>query len=62
MNYVLNPYLMVGTVHSYRNPRDIEDKILLLMNHGTGERTYNNNKIMDNYYRVSSVLNVYWNR
>lgn len=33
---------MVGTVYSGRNPRDIEDKILLLMNHGTGERTYNN--------------------
>lgn len=56
MNYVLNPYLVVGIVHSGRNPRDIEDKILLLMNHG--ERTYNNNKIMDNYHRVclKSVL------
>ena len=39
MNYVLNPYLEEGTVHSSRNPQDIEDKTVLLMNHDTGEMT-----------------------
>lgn len=39
INYVSNPYLVVGTVHSGRNPRDVEDKILTLMYHDRLEGT-----------------------